>query len=430
MLRSEIGDVKRRVLSRLLYPQVAGEKIVAKKKVLFISGSIGLGHVNRDLTIAHELSLRWPGIEISWLAAEPAKSVIKEAGGEVEPEVEGYGNDTAVAQQTSNGTEINLYKYVTKAMKPSGEWAKNIEVLKKIIQRGDIDLVIGDETYEILIAILQNKLKLNIPFVIIYDFLGLDAMTRNPIELISVYMINRMWSQDFKIIERGNNLALFIGELDDVMNKTFGPFLPNRRVHASNYYKFLGYILPFKPSDYYNKGQIRRRLGYGEETLLICSIGGTGIGKELLEICGKAYQILKESILNLRMIIVGGPGLELNKLAVPPDVELRQYVPALYEHFAACDMAIVQAGGTTTLELTALGRPFIYIPQEKKCEQNLTVCVRLERHRSGIRMNYKDVTPESLADMVLANIGKPIDYSTISTDGAERAAELIGQKLY
>ncbi len=225
-------------------------------------------------------------------------------------------------------------------------------------------------------------------------------------------------------------MALFVGEPDDVMDKTFGPFLPNRRTHANNYYKFLGYILNFKPADYSNKVQIRNRLGYGDETLIICSIGGTGIGKELLEICGKAYPIIKERIPNLHMVMVGGPGLELNKLVVPPDVELRQYVPALYEHFAACDMAIVQAGGTTTLELTALRRPFIYIPQEKQCEQNLTVCGRLERHRAGIRMNLKDIIPKSLADTVIANIGIAIDYATIPVEGAKRAAELIGQKLY
>jgi UDP-N-acetylglucosamine:LPS N-acetylglucosamine transferase len=403
---------------------------MAEKRILFISGSIGLGHVNRDLAIAGELSSQWTDVDISWLAAEPARSVIKEAGGQVAPEVEEYGNDTAIAQQTSRGTELNIYKYVMKAMKASGEWEKNIEVLKQIIQRGDIDLIIGDETYEILIAMLKKKLNLNIPFIIIYDFLGLDAMTRNPMELISVYMINRMWSQDSKIIDQGKNLALFVGEPEDVIDKAFGPFLPNRRAHANNYYKFLGYILPFKPSDYSDKGQIRSRLGYGEETLIICSIGGTGVGKELLEICGKAYPIIKERIPNLRMIMVGGPGLALNKLVVPPDIELRQYVPALYEHFAACDMAIVQAGGTTTLELTALNRPFIYIPQEKQCEQNLTVCGRLERHRAGIRMNFKAITPKSLAEIVIANVGKQTDYATISVDGAKRAAELIGQKLY
>ncbi len=108
---------------------------MAEKKILFISGSIGLGHVNRDLAVAGELSRQWPDIDISWLAAEPARSVIREARGKVLPEVDQYGNDTAVAQQTSTGTELNLYKYITKAMKASGEWAKNTDVLDHLIKK-------------------------------------------------------------------------------------------------------------------------------------------------------------------------------------------------------------------------------------------------------------------------------------------------------
>jgi len=45
-------------------------------------------------------------------------------------------------------------------------------------------------------------------------------------------------------------------------------------------------------------------------------------------------------------------------------------------------------------------------------------------------MNFKAITPKSLAEIVIANVGKQTDYATISVDGAKRAAELIGQKLY
>jgi predicted glycosyltransferase len=399
---------------------------MTKKNILFISGSIGLGHVNRDLAIAQELLNQHTDLNIEWLAADPAMSVIAKSGGKIAPEVERYGNDTAAADKAGRGTELNLYKYILKA---STEWAKNIEVFKQIIQRCKFDLVIGDETYEILIAILRKKLYLQIPFVIIYDFLGLDAMTKNPMELVTVYVTNRMWAQDHKIITQGKNMALFVGEPEDIQNKKFGVFLPDRRKHANDYYKFIGYILPFKPADYANVNQLRSRLGYGNETLVICSIGGTGVGKELLEACGQAYPIIKERIPNLRMVIVGGPSLETQKIAVPPEVEVRQYIPALYEHFAVCDMAIVQAGGTTTLELTALQRPFIYIPTEKQCEQNLTVCSRLERHRAGIRMNYGDITAKSIAETLIANIGKKVNYELIPVDGARRAAELVDKIL-
>jgi UDP-N-acetylglucosamine:LPS N-acetylglucosamine transferase len=100
-------------------------------------------------------------------------------------------------------------------------------------------------------------------------------------------------------------------------------------------------------------------------------------------------------------------------------------VPALYEHFAAADLAIVQAGGTATLELTALRRPFICFPLEGHSEQQIVVAGRLARHGAGVRMNLSQTPPQALAKAILANIGKPATYPPIASDGAGKAAELI-----
>lgn len=51
-----------------------------KKKILFISSSIGLGHAARDLAIANEIRKCNPDVEISWLAGDPARRIIEEAG--------------------------------------------------------------------------------------------------------------------------------------------------------------------------------------------------------------------------------------------------------------------------------------------------------------------------------------------------------------
>src|SRR5512147_2900116 len=100
------------------------------KKILFISGSIRLGHVTRDLAIAEELANLRGNLELTWLASEPAKSVIKSAGGRLAPEAELLGNDNAVALRIAKGKELNLFNYTFKA---SGEWAKNVEIFKKIV---------------------------------------------------------------------------------------------------------------------------------------------------------------------------------------------------------------------------------------------------------------------------------------------------------
>jgi UDP:flavonoid glycosyltransferase YjiC (YdhE family) len=129
------------------------------------------------------------------------------------------------------------------------------------------------------------------------------------------------------------------------------------------------------------------------------------------------------------MVLVCGPRLPAASLDVPDGVEVRGYVPALYEHFAACDLAIVQGGGTSTLELTALRRPFLFFPIEGHCEQSIYIADRLARHRAGVKMLYSGTTPSGLADAVVANMGKKATYPPIPSDGARQAARLISQFL-
>lgn len=392
------------------------------KRILYISGSLGLGHIFRDLAFANELRKQFTDLDIYWLAAEPALSVIAEEGEKIVEEANLYSNDNIQAEASSKGAELNLFKYAFRALR---KWFYNAEIVK----RKDIDLIIGDETYELIVATVFGRLKLSIPFVMIYDFLGLDPMSRNPIERLGVYFWNRIWSLDYKLFRKDKNLALFIGELEDIPNKRFGFLLPDRRKYAEEYYNFVGYILPFGVREYSDKVKIRRKLSYSKEPLIICAIGGTSIGKEILELCGKAYTKVKERMPNLHMILVCGPRLSAESLNVPSDIEVRQYVPALYEHFAACDLAIVQGGGSTTLELTVLKQPFIYFPLKGHSEQENVIPERLNRYNAGIKMHYSTTDEDMLAEAIIENINKNIVYKDIPTEGSKVGAELISKFL-
>ena len=83
--------------------------------------------------------------------------------------------------------------------------------------------------------------------------------------------------------------------------------------------------------------------------------GGLSVGRGLLNLCGQAYTEVAKTIPDLRMVLVCGPGISPGSLDVPSGVDVRGFVPDLYKHMAASDLAVVQSGGTTTLELTALG---------------------------------------------------------------------------
>ena len=91
-------------------------------RILFVSGSIGLGHVVRDLAIARELRKCIPGVEIRWLAAHPATAAIQEAGEELLPESEDFRSYTAAAEKMA-GTEfqLNILKYGFERRGPARE---------------------------------------------------------------------------------------------------------------------------------------------------------------------------------------------------------------------------------------------------------------------------------------------------------------------
>ena len=395
------------------------------KKILFVSWQGGMGHITRDVAIVKELRRQNPQIDVSWIAHPLACKVLEHAGETILTESQLGADYNQVLERCLIGFRFNVMGFVGATAKA---WAHNVNLFRQVITKYDFDLVIGDESYELTRAIAANGLDLKCPMIVIEDFIGVQAMTRNLLEKLGVYVRNRRLAARPELLQsRISNL--FVGELEDVPDKRFGFGLPNRRDIAGKYYQFLGYVIRFDPAEYVDKAKIRAKLGYGTEPLLICATGGTSAGKELLELCGKAYTILKEDIPDLHMVAVCGELFGKKPPELPHGVELHNYIPDLYQHYAASDMAVVVGGGTTTVELTALRRPFIFFPLENQYDQQLYIADRLARQGAGIKMRYYETTPKSLADVIKNNIGKEVTWPLIRADGAEKAAKLINQIL-
>jgi len=395
------------------------------RRILFISDSIGLGHAGRDLAVAERLRSRRPGLEIDWLAGHPARLLIEEAGESILPEAAAF-QETGFAEDSADEFSLNITRYATHVV---GAWVRAARAVLNATQRRPYDLVVGDETYELAIAFaLLPRLK-KLPWAVIYDFFGLDAMTRNPLEHAVVQALNRLWCGGRRGKPPPFDLTLFLGEPDDVPDTALGWRLPNARGYAKRHFQFTGYALGFDPSTYTDRHNLRKVLGYDEHALVICSVGGTAVGADLLRRCVAAYPRIRARVANARMVVVCGPRIDPTTIHAPIGVEVRGYVPHLYEHFAACDVAVVQGGGTSTLELAALRRPFVYFPLEGHAEQNLVVAERLARHGAGSQRVYSETTPAALADAVVSQLGRKPTWPPIRTDGAGRAAELIDRLL-
>jgi UDP-N-acetylglucosamine:LPS N-acetylglucosamine transferase len=129
------------------------------------------------------------------------------------------------------------------------------------------------------------------------------------------------------------------------------------------------------------------------------------------------------------MIVVAGPRIDPGSLPSHTGLQVVPYVHNLYRHLAACDVAVVHGGLTTSMELTAQKRPFIYFPLGHHFEQNFHVRHRLERYRAGRCMDYDDSPSERIAAAIAEEVDREVDYCAGELDGTTRAARRLAELL-
>jgi UDP:flavonoid glycosyltransferase YjiC (YdhE family) len=157
----------------------------------------------------------------------------------------------------------------------------------------------------------------------------------------------------------------------------------------------------------------------------IVTVGGSGVGTHLLRRILQSYPMARAKLPELRMIVVAGPRIDPASLAAPEGVEVRAFVPDLDRHLAACDLALVQGGLTTCMELAAAGTPFIYFPLKNHFEQNFHVAHRLDRYGAGRRMEFATSTPDMIADAMIGALRARTQFKPVEAGGAFRAARML-----
>ena len=174
---------------------------------------------------------------------------------------------------------------------------------------------------------------------------------------------------------------------------------------------------------------MRARLSYGDERVCIVTVGGSAVGVPLIRRILEAYPIAKRTLPELRMVVVAGPRIDPASLQVPDGAEIHAFVPDLDRHLAACDLAVVQGGLTTCMELTAAGTPFLYFPLKNHFEQNFHVAHRLDQYGAGRRMDYQSSDPDRIAAAMVEELARPVAYRPVEADGAARAAAMLAELL-
>jgi predicted glycosyltransferase len=307
----------------------------------------------------------------------------------------------------------------------------NFMLFHDVVRDEQYDLWIGDEAWELDYYLHENPEQKRAAYVWLTDFVGwlpMDDGGEHEAFLTADY--NAEMIEHIARFPRIRDRAVFVGNPDDIVSDSFGLDLPLIRDWTEQHYDFAGYVTGFDPAEFGDREALRDELGYADdERVCIVTVGGSGVGGALLRRVIEAFPEAKERVPGLRMVVVAGPRIEPASLPSYPGLEIRSYVNELYRHLAACDLAVVQGGLTTTMELTANRRPFLYFPLRDHFEQNFHVRHRLDRYGAGRCMDFDASTPDVLAEAIAEEIGREVEYRPVETNGAARAAARIAELL-
>ena len=369
-----------------------------------------------------------PDVQIDWLAQPPVSDVAAARGQNVHPASAFLASE--VEHIESESAEHDLHAF--QAIRHMDEiLVNNFMVFDELVRTEHYDAWVADEGWDVDYFLHENPELKSSAYVWLTDFVGWLPMPDGgdpERRLTSDY--NAEMIEQVARFPRLRDHSLFVGDPDDCVPDGLGEGLPSVRQWTEKHFDFTGYITGYQPLTDDDRLEVRAELGWApDEKVVVVAVGGTGVGAPLLRRAVAAYSPAAAAVPGLRMVVVAGPRIDPASLNAPDGVEVRGYVPDLYRLLAASDLAVVQGGLTTTMELVANRRPFLYVPLRHHFEQTFHVTHRLGRYGAGHRLDYDETTPEPLAAAIAAEIGRPTSYAPVATDGAARAAKRIAELI-
>jgi predicted glycosyltransferase len=232
-------------------------------------------------------------------------------------------------------------------------------------------------------------------------------------------------------LHRVRDRSVFVGDPEVIVDETFGPGLPSIREWTEKNFDFAGYVTGFTPPDEAARSAARLRLGVRpDQRLCVVTVGGSGVGVSLLRRVLDAVPLARRRRPDLEFLVVAGPRIDPGSLPGCEGARVVGFLPDLPLTLAAADLAVVQGGLTTCMELAACRTPFVYVPLRHHFEQQFHVRHRLNRYRAGRHLAYEDASdPDLLADVLVAELARPVDALPVDPSGAARAAAMIAELL-
>ena len=209
-----------------------------RPRALFISSPIGLGHAQRDVAIARELRRLEPDLQIDWLAQDPVTRVLEGEGERIHPASRHLANESRHIESESAEHDLHCFQ----ALRRMDEiLAANFFLFHDVVRDERYDLWIGDEAWELDYYLHENPREKKVPFAWLTDFVGFLPMDDGGAREAHVTAdYNADMVDHIADHPDVRDMALFVGNPDDIVDERLGPQLPMIRDWTERNFDFTG----------------------------------------------------------------------------------------------------------------------------------------------------------------------------------------------
>jgi UDP-N-acetylglucosamine:LPS N-acetylglucosamine transferase len=345
-----------------------------RRKVLFFSRGLGMGHATRDVAIAQTLQSLAPDVEVTFASYARGLPMLRNAG----------------------------YAPIDLGLPPQGQNNQRLLRIGQVIQEQRPHLVVSDEE---LLALPLARLHGVLPVLITNWLIEEQRYSEADYMNSAAVVIFPDFADSFALPTSLHCPVIFVGPI-------VRPFLHSLQ----------------------ERDEIRATLGVGKETRVLCVITGGNLPDDLhfVEASLAAFQALDR---DSHLIMLAGELKETiaAKMAHSARIILEDYAFDADQYVIASDLVVCRGGHNTLWELARLGIPSISVPPSPQVNLvGMVYAENMERRGTTVTIKEPDLTPERLHQAitdilsterrcVMAGRGRDLTRAT----GEEQAAQVI-----
>src|SRR5690242_20308450 len=189
--------------------------LARQRKALYISSPIGLGHAQRDVSIADALRTLHPDLEIDWLAQHPVTTALETRGERIHPLSAELASESAFWANEASEHDLNAFQGLRRM---DEILVNNFMVFLDVLEAGEYDLVVGDEAWDVDHFLHENPELKRTAFAWMTDFVGWLPMADGgdrEAELTTDY--NAEMIEHVERFPRLRDRSIFVGNPEDIV---------------------------------------------------------------------------------------------------------------------------------------------------------------------------------------------------------------------